>query len=107
MVLWSDMLQRVRAYVLKAQDTQDEAYTDAALTEWLKEAGREIVARKRHLFVGADGVPRGTSEVVGDSGFDGPEKYSGALLHGCLMFAFAEDHDRSSFERGLFNAQLQ
>lgn len=107
MIAWAAMIERVRDYVLKDTDTQQElVYSDAALTEWLKEAGREIVHRKPHLLVGADGEPRGCGDVVSATGFDGPEGYSGALLHGCLMFAFAEDHERSSFERGLFNAQL-
>lgn len=106
MIAWSDMIERVRDYVLKAEDTQDDAWTDAMLTEWLKEAGHEIVRRNRHMLVDSDGNPRGSSDIVGPIGFDGPERYSGALLHGCLMFAFGEDHERSSFERGQFNQQL-
>lgn len=106
MIAWSDMLTKVRTYVLKDTDAQDEVYSDEALMEWLKEAAHEIVRHRRWLLVDADGNPRGSSTVITNVGADIPEAYEGALLHGCLMFVFAEDQQRSSFERGLFNAQL-
>lgn len=107
MISFSTIVSKVRD-VLDAQlDVDgDEAYTDAELTMWAKEAAFEALNLKQWLLVDDTGNPRGSSQVVTNNGADIPEKYEGALIHGTLMFVFGEDMQRSSFERGQFYAQL-
>lgn len=100
------LIGEIREYVLGQADMPDEAYSDAELKAWLIDAAHEALMYKKHLLIDADGNPRKSSEVVTTEGVDMPEKYKGALLHGALMFAFTEDQQRSSFERGLFMAGL-
>lgn len=107
MIAFSGIVSKVRE-VLNAQLDVDpeDGYSDSELTMWAKQAAFEILNLKPWLQVDTDGNPRGSSQIVTNSGADFPEKYEGALIHGTLMFVFGEDMQRSSFERGQFYAQL-
>ena len=104
-IKYTDIAADLRAYVLGAADVIPDEYSNEEITACAKKAAFELLNFKRHLLVGEDGTPRGSSEVVGDDAADLPEKYRGALMHGALMFLFTEDQQRSSFERGLFMQQ--
>lgn len=106
MVTFASIIQDIRAFITKDDNLSDEAYSDAELTEWVREGAHEILRIKKHLMVDEEGNPRKSSEVITGEGVDIPASYHGALLHGGLMFLFADDHARSSFERGLFYQQL-
>lgn len=105
-ILYDTIIGAVRADILDDVDQVDAAHTDAELTAWARQAAHEILHVKRHLCISAEGQPIATGEIITDQGVKIPEKYLGALVHGTAMYAFSEDQQRSSFERGLFNAQL-
>ena len=107
MIEYEVVRNAIRSYVLDdAPEYGDMAHNDEELDRWIIQAGFEILNLKRHLCVDKNGEPRNSSEVIGDTSVDFPQKYFGALMHGALMFAFSEDQQRSSFERGQFYAQL-
>ena len=101
---YSEIAEDVRAYVLGEADVANDVYSVDEIAACVKKAAFELLNFKRHLLV-KDGAPRGSSEVVGETSVDIPEKYRGAMMHGALMFLFTEDQQRSSFERGLFMQQ--
>lgn len=101
---YTDIAADLNAYVFGESDVIPNTYSNEEIAACVKKAAFELLNFKRHLLV-KDGAPRGSSEVVGETSVDIPEKYRGALMHGALMFLFTEDQQRSSFERGLFMQQ--
>lgn len=106
MISYATIIHAVRNYILDDADITEPAHEDAELTQWAQQAAREVLQFKKHLLISEDGTPGRSSEIITDTGVEIPEKYLGALIHGTAMFAFSEDQQRSSFERGMFNAQL-
>lgn len=106
MILYSDVISACREYILDDAEQVAPVHSDAELTEWIKQAAVELLKFKKHLLVSDEGNPVGHTEIIQETGIDIPEIYKGALMHGAMMFAFSEDQQRSSFERGMFNAQL-
>lgn len=111
MIAYSDVISACREYILDDAEILngedgEYAHSDEELTEWIKQAAIELLKFKKHLLVSAEGVPVGHTAIIKDTGVEVPEIYKGALMHGAMMFAFSEDQQRSSFERGMFNAQL-
>ncbi len=106
---YSAVSQVIKKYVMNDADMvdiADEAVSEEELKVWIQEAARELLIYKKHLLLDDEGNPRGGDEIIGETSVDVPNKYLGALMHGALMFAFTEDQQRSSFERGQFYAQL-
>jgi hypothetical protein len=96
----------IKDYVMNDADMVDAAVSEDELKVWIQEAARELLIYKKHLLLDNEGNPRSGDKIIGDTEVDVPKKYLGALMHGALMFAFTEDQQRSSFERGQFYAQL-
>lgn len=105
---YSAVSKVINDYVMNDADMVDvnPAVSEDELKAWIQEAARELLIYKKHLLLKDDGTPRSGDEIVGETEVDVPQKYLGALMHGALMFAFTEDQQRSSFERGQFYAQL-
>lgn len=107
---YSAVSKVIKDYVMNDADMveldEDEATSEEELKVWIQEAAREVLIYKKHLLLGEDGTPRSGDEIIGETSVDIPNKYFGVLVHGALMFAFTEDQQRSSFERGQFYAQL-
>lgn len=111
MITYEEVISACREYILDDAEILngeggEYAHSDAELTEWIKQAAVELLKLKKHLLVSDDGTPVGHSAIIAETGVEIPAIYKGALMHGAMMFAFSEDQQRSSFERGMFNAQL-